>query len=117
VGEAITLCGATLILIGAIGVLRFPDALARMHALTKASTVGLVFVALGAAFVLSNANDITSAVGAALLQLLTLPISAFLLARATYLARRIPSPVDTIDELAGRDAGKTVAPADGGDAT
>ena len=108
-GEVITLCGAALVLVGAIGVLRFPDALARMHALTKASTVGLALVALGAAFVLQSANDITSAVGAALLQLLTLPISAFLLARATYLARRIPSRVDAIDELAGRDTGEPVA--------
>lgn len=116
-GEAITLAGAVLVLLGAIGVLRFPDALARMHALTKASTVGLVLVALGSVFVLDNANDITSAVGAALLQLLTLPISAFLLARATYLAHRIPSPVDTVDELASRDVGDPVPPPDGADVT
>lgn len=40
--------------------------------------------------------------GAALLQLLTLPISASLLARARYHASGIPSRVDTIDELADR---------------
>ena len=43
------------------GVVRFPDVLSRMHALTKASTIGVVLVAVGAAFVLPTANDITSA--------------------------------------------------------
>lgn len=105
IGELVTLAGAVLILLSAIGVVRFPDALARMHALTKASTVGVVLVAVGAAFVLPTANDITSALAAALLQILTLPISASLIARATYLARGIPSRVDAIDEFAdARDA-------------
>ena len=57
-------------------------------------------MAIGPAFVLPTANDITSAIGAALLQLLTLPISASLLARATYHAGGIPSRVDAVDELA-----------------
>ena len=51
---------------------------------------------------LPTANDITSAIGAAASQFLTLPISASLLARATYHARGIPSRVDAIDELADR---------------
>ena len=84
IGQAVTLLGAVLILLSAVGVVRFPDALTRMQALTKASTVGVLFVAVGAAFVLPTANDITSAIAAALLQLLTLPIAASLIARATY---------------------------------
>ena len=107
IGTLIALGGAVLILLSAVGVVRFPDALARMHALTKASTVGVVLVAVGAAFVLPTANDVTSALAAALLQILTLPISASLIARATYLARGIPNRVDAVDELAeARDAGR-----------
>lgn len=102
IGQAIALVGALLVLLGAIGVLRFPDALSRMHALTKASTIGVVFVAVGAALALRSANDLTSALGAAALQLLTLPISASLLARSTYFSRRIPTPLDAVDELADR---------------
>jgi multicomponent Na+:H+ antiporter subunit G len=102
IGEVIALFGCVLILLSAIGVLRFPDALARMHALTKASTLGVALVAIGSAFVLPTANDITSAIGAALLQLLTLPISASLLARATYHAHGIPSRLDVVDERANR---------------
>ena len=100
IGELVTLAGAVLVLLSAVGVIRFPDALARMHALTKASTVGVVLVAVGSAFVLPTANDITSALAAALLQILTLPISASLIGRATYLARGIPNRVDAVDELA-----------------
>ena len=106
IGEAIALVGAVLILLAAIGVVRFPDVLSRMHALTKASTVGVLLVAIGAAFVLPTANDITSALAAAVLQLLTLPISASLIARSTYLARGIPSRVDTIDEFADARGGR-----------
>ena len=100
IGEAVALVGAVLILISAIGVVRFADVLSRMHTLTKASTVGVLLVAIGAAFVLPTTNDITSALAAAILQLLTLPIGAALIARATYMARGIPHRVDAVDELA-----------------
>jgi multicomponent Na+:H+ antiporter subunit G len=100
IGTAITLLGAVLILLSAVGVIRFPDVLARMQSLTKASTIGVALVVLGSMFVLPNANDITSVLAAALLQLLTLPISASLIARATYLARGIEHRLDGADELA-----------------
>jgi multicomponent Na+:H+ antiporter subunit G len=103
IGSAVTLLGAVLILLSAVGVVRFPDVLARMQSLTKASTIGVVLVAGGAMFVLPNANDVTSAIAAALLQLLTLPISASLIARATYLARGIEHRLDDVDELAEAD--------------
>jgi multicomponent Na+:H+ antiporter subunit G len=102
IGELITLLGAVLVLLAAIGVVRFPDALSRMQSLTKASTIGVALVAIGSLFVLPTWNDDTSAIAAALLQLLTLPISASLIARATYRARAIDNRVDTVDELADR---------------
>jgi len=113
-GQAIALLGALLVLLGAVGVVRFPDALSRMHALTKASTIGVAFVAIGAALVLPSANDLTSALGAAALQLLTLPISASLLARSTYFSRRIPNRLDAVDELADRFDGRADRPAGDG---
>jgi multicomponent Na+:H+ antiporter subunit G len=99
IGEAIVLIGAVLTLISAVGVVRFPDALSRMHALTKASTVGFVLIAVGACLNMTNANDITSVLLAAGLQLLTLPVAATLIARSTYWARRIPVHIDGADEL------------------
>ena len=107
IGEVITLLGAILILLSAVGVVRFPDVLSRMQALTKASTIGVLLVAVGAAFVLPTANEVTSALAAALLQLLTLPISASLIARATYLARGIPNRLDAVDEFADARRART----------
>ena len=99
IGDAIILLGAVLTLISAIGVVRFPDPLTRMHALTKASTIGFVLVALGACINMSNANDVTSVLLAAGLQLLTLPVAATLIGYSTYWARRIPVHLDGADEL------------------
>lgn len=39
--------GAFFFLAGAVGLLRFPDTLTRLHALTKADNLGLGLVALG----------------------------------------------------------------------
>jgi multicomponent Na+:H+ antiporter subunit G len=99
-GQALALAGSLLTLLAAVGVVRFTDALSRMHALTKASTVGLVLVLLGGALTVDSANDKTSLLLAGALQLLTMPVGANLMSRATYRARGIPSTVDTIDELA-----------------
>jgi multicomponent Na+:H+ antiporter subunit G len=86
IGKLIMLVGAVLTLLSAIGVVRFPDALTRMHALAKASTIGFGLVAIGAAFLLPTANEVTSALLAAGLQLVTLPVSANLIAYSTYRA-------------------------------
>ena len=71
-----------------VGVLRFRGVLARMQALTKASTLGVVLVLLGGAVTLDHPNDVTSLLLAAALQVLTMPVGANLLSRATYRAER-----------------------------
>ena len=97
--EAVVLVGAVFILLAALGVARFGDVLARMHALTKASTLGLLLVLIGAAVALHDPNDVTSLALAAALQVLTSPVSAQLISRAAYRAHR-PAPIDVVDELA-----------------
>ena len=49
IGEFLALAGATFVFLAAIGVVRFPDALSRMHALSKASTLGVLLILIGAA--------------------------------------------------------------------
>lgn len=98
--HALLLGGAALVLLAAVGVVRFGDVLARMHALSKASTLGLGLVLLGGAVALPHANDVTFLVLGGVLQVLTSPVGSNLLARATYLADGIPHRVDTVDELA-----------------
>ena len=46
-GAIITVIGAAFVLIAGIGLHRFPDVFARMHAAGKASTVGLGLILLG----------------------------------------------------------------------
>lgn len=87
-GEALALAGTLLTLLAALGVVRFGDALARMHALTKASTLGVVLVLVGGAVTLRHPNDVTSLLLAAALQVLTMPVGANLLSRATYRAEQ-----------------------------
>lgn len=96
IGEVLGLAGATLILISAIGVVRFSDVLARLHALAKASTLGILLVLAGAAINLDHLNDITSVVLAGVLHLLASPPASNMVSRAAYLAEGLPA--ESVDE-------------------
>jgi multicomponent Na+:H+ antiporter subunit G len=109
-GPAVALVGTVLTLLAAVGVVRFPDALTRMHALTKASTVGLVLVLLGGVLTLDHLDDVTLLVLAGALQILTMPVGANVMGRAVYRARGIPTTVDTVDELADHLAAQRRSP-------
>jgi multicomponent Na+:H+ antiporter subunit G len=89
IGELLVLAGSLLTLLAAVGMLRFRDVFARMHALTKANTAGVLLVLIGAAIHLSHPNDVTSLALAAALQLLTSPVAANMLSLATYHAEGI----------------------------
>lgn len=100
IAELAVLTGAALTFVAALGTVRFRDVFARMHALSKASTLGLLLILIGAAIGLSHPNDITSLLLAAVLHVVTSPIGANLISRATYFAEGIPNGIDTVDELA-----------------
>lgn len=100
IGEVLVLVGACFTVLAAVGVNRFNDVFIRMHALSKASTIGLLLALVGAAVAARTANDVTSAALAALLHLGTSPIGNHIIARATYWAEGIPHGIDTRDELA-----------------
>lgn len=85
VGEALVLAGSLLVLLAGVGGLRFTDALARMHALAKGSSLGLLLILGGAALNLPTVNDITSALLAAILHVLASPPASNMVSRATYL--------------------------------
>lgn len=99
IGEVLALVGATLVLLAAIGVVRFGDALARLHALAKASTLGVLLLLAGALVNLRHLNDITSVALAAVLHLLASPPASNMVSRATYLTEGLPP--EAIDERAG----------------
>jgi multicomponent Na+:H+ antiporter subunit G len=96
IGELLALLGSALVLLSAVGVLRMPDVLARLHALAKASTLGMVLLLAGAVVSLTDLNDLTSVVLAGVLHLLASPPASNILSRAVYLART--EPAGAVDE-------------------
>jgi len=75
--------GMILLMISAIGLLRMPDTITRMHAATKASTLGSVLVIIGAGCLAPHLWFKLLLLG--LFILLTNPLSASILARSSYL--------------------------------
>lgn len=101
IGELLGLVGSVLILLAAVGIVRFGDPLARMHALSKASTLGLLLVLAGAVASLRDVNDLTSVLLAAVLHLAASPPASNMVSRAVYLADGLPGEA-VLDEGAGR---------------
>ena len=62
--------GAFFFLAGTVGLLRFPDALSRLHALTKADNLGLGLVVLGLLFQVEGPLAALKLIGVWLLALL-----------------------------------------------
>jgi multicomponent Na+:H+ antiporter subunit G len=75
------LAGSALSLIAALGLHRFSDAYARLHAATKAATLGLMLVL--AAAVLSHGTD-GREVATIVFVFMTSPVSAHMVAKAMY---------------------------------
>lgn len=80
------LIGSAFTLIAAIGLLRLPDLYSRMHAASKAGTIGsgLMLIAL-AVFTDDLATALRALAGVAFF-LLTAPVASHLLAKAAYSA-------------------------------
>lgn len=82
--SVLLLVGSSLALISALGLQRFADVFARMHAATKPATLGLILVAVGAEFTIGGTGPVVKLTLVVLLQLLTAPVGAHLVGRATF---------------------------------
>jgi len=91
--------GAFFSLTAAIGIIRLPDLYTRMHAASKAGTLGsgLAFVAI-AVFAMDG-SVVLRALAGILFFLLTAPISAHLLAKAAYAAGYRPAKKMQVNDL------------------
>lgn len=78
---ALVLAGSALSLLAALGLHRFSDAYARLHAVTKAGTLGLALVLTAA--ILNHGTD-GREVATLLFVLLTSPVSAHMISKAMY---------------------------------
>lgn len=82
IGAVFILIGAMLCLGAAIGLVRFPDVLCDMHAITKPQVLGLIAVTLGIALSLRTWWAAGLCLLVVVLQLMTAPVSANLVARS-----------------------------------
>ncbi|WP_279482459.1 monovalent cation/H(+) antiporter subunit G [Aureimonas sp. SK2] len=93
------LLGLFFFVAGTVGLLRFPDPHSRLHALTKADTLGLGFVALGAALHLGDLG-----LGAKLLLVWLLVLfAAAAIAQLVGRAALAETPVDVARSLPAED--------------
>jgi multicomponent Na+:H+ antiporter subunit G len=76
------LAGALLALVAALGLHRLGDTLSRMHAATKPATLGVLCCAVGAALQVGDVSDVTKLIVVVVLQLVTAPVGAHMLARS-----------------------------------
>ena len=78
------LVGAAFALIAAIGLVRLPDLYTRMHAASKAGTLGSGVLLIALALDDGSGSTAGRALAGVVFFLLTAPISAHLLAKASY---------------------------------
>jgi multicomponent Na+:H+ antiporter subunit G len=96
------LAGAGFAFIAALGIVRFPDLFTRMHAASKASSLGLGCLLMGVALAYPTPIVIAKCITVLLFIFLTAPIAAHMIGRAAYLLK-VPFWKGTVaDELKGR---------------
>ena len=78
------LVGASFALVAAVGLMRLPDLYTRMHAASKAGTLGSGVLLIALALADGSGGTASRALAGVVFFLLTAPISAHLLAKASY---------------------------------
>lgn len=91
---------AVLSVAAGIGLLRFPDALTRLHAATKPQIAGLFFVVAAIALDQHSWSTLIALVPVVVMQTLTAPVSAHMIGRAVYRTGKVATEHILVDELA-----------------
>jgi multicomponent Na+:H+ antiporter subunit G len=102
VAAALLLIGASFLLLAGVGMLRMPDVFSRMQAATKASTLGVACILVAVAVHFDDLGITIRALAASVFFLLTAPVSAHLVGRASYFLGVPLWEGTVIDELRGR---------------
>lgn len=100
VSAALLLTATGFVFLASFGLHRFDDVFSRVHAATKAITLGVVLAAGGAALQMETSSDAAKLALAAALQLVSAPVSTHLISRAAYWAGTELSPHTVVDHLA-----------------
>jgi multicomponent Na+:H+ antiporter subunit G len=99
VAAVLLLAGSFLCLTAGLGLVRFPDVLARMHAGTKPQVLGVLLIMVGGALRLQGWSATWMLLLVAAFQLLTAPVSAHMVSRVAYRRRHVRRDLLLVDEL------------------
>ncbi|ASQ45753.1 monovalent cation/H(+) antiporter subunit G [Legionella clemsonensis] len=91
--------GSFFIFIAAVGILKMPDIFIRMHAATKAGTLGCGLILIGATIYFLQIQVAIESFLTLIFIYITAPIASHLIARSAYAQNVKLSPSTTIDEL------------------
>ena len=100
VAAVLLVLGTLLSAVAGFGLLRFPDVLSRMHAATKPQVLGLFLALAGLGFALKTWAVVPVLIVAWVMQLITAPVSAHLVGRATYRSHHLDPAHIAVDDLA-----------------
>lgn len=98
VGAVMILLGASFTLSAAIGLVRLPDVLNRMHAASKPQTLGFLLLCAGLATVLRDPGATTMLMLAAGMQLVTAPVATQMMGKAAYRTGQFERSIVVVDE-------------------
>ena len=99
VAVACLLAGAFLCLTAGLGLVRFPDVLARMHAGTRPQVLGVLLIMIAGALRLQGWSATWMLLLVAVFQMLTAPVSAHMISRVAYRRRHVRRDLLLVDEL------------------
>ncbi|MGC4933365.1 monovalent cation/H(+) antiporter subunit G [Gordonia sp. DT30] len=96
--------GSLMAVTAAIGILRFPDTLSRMHSATKPQTLGLLMMLIGAMVGIGGSDSVTNAdigmlILAGLFALITAPVVAHRIGRLVYQEQRAQDGLIARDQM------------------
>ena len=99
---ACLLAGGFFLFVAGLGIARLPDVLIRMHAATKAGTLGVGLVFGAAALYFGSTAETAIAILTIVFLLATAPVAAHAIARAAYRTNVPLSDRTHVDEWQGR---------------
>lgn len=100
VAAILLVLGTSLSAVAGFGLLRYPDVLSRTHAATKPQVLGLLLALAGLGFATESWAVVPVLLVAWLMQLITAPVSAHLVGRATYRSHHLHPKYIAVDDLA-----------------
>lgn len=99
-GSTLILIGSAFIFIAALGLVRLPDLLSRMHAAAKPQMLGLALLLGGLTIILRSWQWFALAAAVLAIQMVAAPVASHMLGRAAYRRGLANTPNLVVDQLA-----------------